>query len=117
MLIADLIMEMQERPVKPLTVFVDQQARLPLIGKCHGLPARGAAYEYEAGFLIFRADVPSIDLEMNDELTIYARIAYPMPVMGLRTLDLASKITDGGGCYCGTCIEGRLELALDSIRP
>ena len=115
MTIADLIMEMQERPVKTLTIFVDGLARCTATERRRGRRARGAAYVYEGGFLVFRADVPSLDFEMNDELSIYAHIAYPMPVTGLRTLQHASTLTDTGGCYCGTCMNGRIERMVKSI--
>ena len=116
MTIAELITEMQERPVKTLTVFVNEKARCTATERLQGRPARGVAYEYEGGFLVFRANVPSQDLEMNGELEeFYAHIAYPMPVTGLRTLKHASTLTDMGGCYCGTCMNGRIEDMVRAI--
>ena len=115
MLIADLIVELQERPAKALTVFVFGEGSSPAARRRSGHSVRGAAYEYGTGFIVFRADAPSIDLEMNDELTIYARIAYPMPVKGTQTLRYTSALRDTGGCYCGTCINARLEYTLGAV--
>lgn len=116
MTIAELITELQERPIKTLTVLVDERARCTAAGRRQGLPARGAVYEYKGGYLVFRTNIPSQDLEMNGELEeFYAHIAYPMPVTGLRTLRHASGLTDTGGCYCGTCMNGRIEYALKAV--
>ena len=116
MTIAELITKLQERPIKTLTVFVDGRARCTAAGRRRGLPTRGVVYEYEEGYLVFRTNVPSQDLEMNGELEeFYAHIAYPMPVTGLRTLKHASTLTDTGGCYCGTCMNARLEYTLNAV--
>ena len=83
MRIADLIMEMQQKPIENLMIAVVEMPGGSTARRLRGRPARGAAYEYDGGNAIFRADVPSLDVELNDELTTYAGIAYPMPVKGL----------------------------------
>ena len=57
-----------------------------------------------------------LDVELNDELTTYAGIAYPMPVKGLRTMLDSSALTDTEGCYCGPCMNTHLARVVESIR-
>ena len=116
MRIADLIMDMQQRPIENLMIAVVEMPSGSTARRLRARTARGAAYEYDGGIAIFRADVPSLDVELNDELTTYVGIAYPMPVKGLRTILDISALTDPEGCYCGTCMNARLARVLESIR-
>ena len=116
MRIADVIMELQQKPIENVMVAVVEMPRGSTARRLRACTARGAAYEYDGGIAIFRADVPSLDVELNDELTIYASIAYPMPVKGLRTMLDASALTDTEGCYCGTCMNARIAHVVESIR-
>ena len=116
MRIADLIMEMQQKPIENLMIAVVEMSGGSMARRLRARPARGAAYEYDGGIAIFRADVPSLDVGLNDELTTYAGIAYPMPVKGLRTMLDISALTDTEGCYCGTCMNARLASVVEAIR-